>query len=69
MQAVADGFAERHIATLRYQFPYMEQGSRRPDAKTLCHATVRAAVAEASRLAPDLPLCTGGRSFGGRMTS
>jgi uncharacterized protein len=69
MQAVADGLAKRGIATLRYQFPYMERGSRRPDPPALCHATVRAAVAEASRLAPDLQLIAGGRSFGGRMTS
>lgn len=69
MQAVATGLAGRGIATLRYQFPYMEQKSRRPDPPALCHATVRAAVAEAARLAPDLPLVAGGRSFGGRMTS
>lgn len=69
MQSVATGLARRGIATLRYQFPYMEQKSRRPDPPPLCHATVRAAVAEATRLAPDLPLFAGGRSFGGRMTS
>ncbi len=69
LQAIADGLAERGIATLRYQFPYMERGSRRPDPPALCHAAVRAAVAEAARLAPDLPLIAGGRSFGGRMTS
>jgi predicted alpha/beta-hydrolase family hydrolase len=69
MQSTAFGLAERGIATLRYQFPYMERKSRRPDPPALCHATVRAAVAEASRLAPDLPLIAGGRSFGGRMTS
>src|SRR5205823_3936911 len=57
------------IATLRYQFPYMERRSRRPDPPPLCHATVRAAVATAARLAPALPLFAGGRSFGGRMTS
>lgn len=69
MQGVAAGLAWRGIATLRYQFPYMERKSRRPDPPPLCHATVRAAVAEAARLAPDLPLIAGGRSFGGRMTS
>lgn len=69
MRDVATGLAQRGIATLRYQFPYMERGSRRPDPPPLCHATVRAAVAEAARLAPDLPLLAGGRSFGGRMTS
>ena len=69
MRAVATGLAERGVATLRYQFPYMERGSRRPDPPPLCHATVRAAVAQCARLAPGLPLIAGGRSFGGRMTS
>ena len=69
MAAVADGPAERGIATLRYQFPYMEQGSKRPDPPKLAQATVRAAVLEASRLVPDLALVAGGKSFGGRMTS
>ncbi len=65
----AEGLTQRGIATLRYQFPYMEKGSRRPDPPKIAHAAVRAAVAEAARLAPDLPLFAGGRSFGGRMTS
>jgi uncharacterized protein len=69
MNAAAAELGVLGIATLRYQFPYMERGSRRPDAPALCHATVRAAVAEAARLAPALPLVAGGRSFGGRMTS
>jgi hypothetical protein len=69
MVSVATELAARSIATLRFQFPYMERGSRRPDPPPLCHATVRAAVAEAARLAPTLPLFAGGRSFGGRMTS
>jgi hypothetical protein len=69
MAAVAAGLAKRDIATLRYQFPYMEQHARRPDRPDLAHATVRAAVAEALRLAPALPLIAGGKSFGGRMTS
>ena len=59
----------RGIATLRYQFPYMEQGSRRPDAPALAHATVRAAVADAKRRLPTCALFAGGKSFGGRMTS
>jgi predicted alpha/beta-hydrolase family hydrolase len=67
MQAVAVELGERAIATLRYQFPYMEQGAKRPDPPALCHATVRAAVAKAGEL--KLPLLAGGRSFGGRMTS
>ena len=68
MEAFATGVADRGIATLRFQFPYMERGSRRPDPPPLCHATVRAAVAEAARRT-DAPLFAGGRSFGGRMTS
>ena len=69
LAAVATELAERGIATLRYNFPYMEQGSRRPDNPKVAHATVRAAVAEAARLAPGLSLYAGGKSFGGRMTS
>jgi predicted alpha/beta-hydrolase family hydrolase len=69
MASNAEGLAERGIATLRYQFLYMEKGSRRPDPPRVAHAAVRAAAAEAPRLAPDLPLFAGGRSFGGRMTS
>jgi hypothetical protein len=67
--AAANGLAERGIATLRYQFPFMEQGSKRPDPPKLAQATVRAAVGEASHLVPKLALVAGGKSFGGRMTS
>lgn len=69
LEGIAGGLAERDIATLRYQFPYMERGSRRPDSPRLSYATVRAAVAEAARLAPGMALYAGGKSFGGRMTS
>lgn len=69
MGAIADALAAQGVATLRYHFPYAERGSKRPDPPALCHATVRAAVAQAARLAPSLPLVAGGRSFGGRMTS
>jgi len=69
MAAVAEQLAERGIATLRFQFPYMEHGSRRPDSPAVAHATVRAAVAEAVHRLPNLPLFAGGKSFGGRMTS
>jgi uncharacterized protein len=69
MEAVATGLAARGIATLRYQFPYMEKGSKRPDPPAVAHAAVRAAVAEASRTCPGVPLIAGGKSFGGRMTS
>jgi uncharacterized protein len=69
MEVVAAGLCERGVATLRYQFPYMEKGSKRPDAPAIAHAAVRAAVAEAARCCPELPLIAGGKSFGGRMTS
>ena len=69
MASVAAELGERGIATLRYQFPYMEQGGKRPDPPKLAQAAVRAAVAEAARLVPELPLVAGGKSFGGRMTS
>lgn len=69
MADFANGLAERGVATLRYQFPYMEQGSKRPDLPQVAHAAVRAAVAEAARRLPGLPLFAGGKSFGGRMTS
>lgn len=69
MEAIASGLAERAVATLRYQFPYMEKGSRRPDTPAVAHAAVRAAVAEAALLYPGLPLIAGGKSFGARMTS
>ncbi len=69
LSTVADGLCQRRIATLRYQFPYMEHGSKRPDRPARAHETVRAAVATAARLAPSLPLFAGGKSFGGRMTS
>jgi predicted alpha/beta-hydrolase family hydrolase len=69
MEGIAAGLGEAGIATLRFQFPYMEARSRRPDPPPLCHATVRAAVAEATRVSHGLPLFAGGRSFGGRMSS
>jgi len=69
MAAVANRLAECGIATLRYQFPYMEQGSKRPDTPKVAQAAVRAAVAEASHRVPQLALIAGGKSFGGRMTS
>jgi hypothetical protein len=69
MEAVSVGLAERNVATLRYQFLYMEKGGKRPDPPKLAHAAVRAAVAEAGQLAKGVPLIAGGKSFGGRMTS
>ncbi len=69
MAATADGLATRGLAVLRYNFAYMERGSKRPDSPPLAHAAVRAAVAHAGKLAGDLPLFAGGRSFGARMTS
>ncbi|MGD9922316.1 MAG: alpha/beta family hydrolase [Pseudorhodoplanes sp.] len=69
MEAVAAGLAARGIATLRYQFPYMQHGARRPDTPAVAHETVRAAIATAAAHWPGLPLVAGGKSFGGRMTS
>jgi predicted alpha/beta-hydrolase family hydrolase len=69
MEKLAGELAELRIATLRYQFPYMEKNGKRPDTPAVCHAAVRAAVAAASELVPALPLIAGGKSFGGRMTS
>ena len=69
LAAIAKGLAERGVATLRYQFPYMEQRAKRPDSSRVAEAAVRAAVTEAARLVPNLPLFAGGKSFGGRMTS
>lgn len=69
MQSLAAQIAGAGIASLRYQFPYIERGIRRPDPPALCHATVRAAVDAARTAAPSLPLVVGGKSFGGRMSS
>jgi predicted alpha/beta-hydrolase family hydrolase len=69
MTSMANELGSRDIATLRYQFPYMEKRSKRPDSPKVAQATVRAAVAEATRRLPDLVLVAGGKSFGGRMTS
>jgi predicted alpha/beta-hydrolase family hydrolase len=69
METVAQGLSERGVATLRYQFPYMEKASSRPDPPAVAHAAVRAAVAEAARRCAGLRLIAGGKSFGGRMTS
>jgi uncharacterized protein len=69
MASLANDLAELRIATLRYQFPYMEKHGKRPDTPAVCHAAVRAAVAAAGSLVPSLPLIAGGKSFGGRMTS
>jgi predicted alpha/beta-hydrolase family hydrolase len=69
MAQVSAGLAERGIASLRYQFPYMERRAKRPDPPALAQATVRAAMAEAARRPPAFALVAGGKSFGGRMTS
>jgi len=69
MAATAEGLATRGITVLRFNFPYMERGSKRPDSPAVAHAAIRAAVARATKLAGDLPVFAGGRSFGGRMTS
>jgi predicted alpha/beta-hydrolase family hydrolase len=69
LESMAQRVAGRGIATLRYQFPYMERGEKRTDVPLVAEATVRAAVEAAQQAAPDLPLIAGGKSFGGRMTS
>ncbi|SDM39420.1 alpha/beta family hydrolase [Polaromonas sp. JS666] len=70
MASIAQGLAERSIASLRFNFPFMEQGSKRPDSPAVAHAAVRAAVAEATRHMPaGVPLFAGGKSYGGRMST
>src|ERR1700759_4643883 len=69
MAKVVSGLAERNVATLRYQFPYMEKGSKRPDPPGIAHAAVRAAVVTATQHLPGLPLVAGGKSFGARLPS
>jgi predicted alpha/beta-hydrolase family hydrolase len=69
LESMSAALGSRGVATLRYQFPYMEAGGRRPDAPAVAEATVRAAVKRAADLVPGLPLIAGGKSFGGRMTS
>lgn len=69
MEQLAQALAAWGIASLRFQFPFMEQGSKRPDSPPVAQAAIRAAVAEAARRLPGVPLFAGGKSFGGRMTS
>jgi predicted alpha/beta-hydrolase family hydrolase len=69
MEAIAEGLAQRRIASLRFNFPFMEQGSKRPDSPAVAHAAIRAAVAEAARHMPGVPLFAGGKSYGGRMST
>ena len=69
MASIAQGLAERGVASLRFNFPFMEQGSKRPDSPAVAHAAIRAAVAEAARHLPGVPLFAGGKSYGGRMST
>jgi len=69
MASIAQGLAERGIASLRFNFPFMEQGAKRPDSPAVAHAAIRAAVAEAARHMPGVPLFAGGKSYGGRMST
>jgi len=69
LESISAALAARGVATMRYQFPYMEAGGRRPDSPAVAEATVRAAVTRAAAAAPELPMIAGGKSFGGRMTS
>lgn len=69
MDKIAEGLADRGIATFRFNFPYMENKQGRPDQPAVAHATIRGAVEDAARLCPGLKLIAGGKSFGGRMAS
>jgi predicted alpha/beta-hydrolase family hydrolase len=69
LESISASLAARGIATFRYQFPYMEAGRGRPDVPAVLEATVRAAVAKAGEIVPELPVIAGGKSLGGRMTS
>ena len=69
MQAVAEQLAAQKIATLRYQFPYMEKGKKSPDSQTTLRTTIVSAVETAKKAARRLPLLAGGKSMGGRLTS
>jgi hypothetical protein len=69
MEALTGALNARSIATFRYQFAYVENGSGRPDPQPVLLATVRNAVAAARAAAGDLPVIAGGKSMGGRMTS
>jgi uncharacterized protein len=69
MAAFARDLRAHDVATLRYEFPYMERGSKRPDPPAVAQAAVRAAIEEAQRQLSDVPVFAGGKSFGGRMTS
>jgi hypothetical protein len=69
LEEISASLAARGVATLRYQFPYMEAGRRRPDSPSVLEATVRAAVTKAGDIVPELPVIAGGKSLGGRMTS
>jgi predicted alpha/beta-hydrolase family hydrolase len=69
MESIATRLAERSIATLRFQFPYWQRGSRRPDRLPRLVATIAAAYDAAGRVCPGLPRLCGGKSMGGRMSS
>ena len=69
LQSIAERLGELGIGTLRYQFPYMEEGRRYPNPAPLLEKTVRSAVVAASDIVPGIPLVAGGKSLGGRMTS
>lgn len=69
MEDLAQALAKKQVATLRFQFPYMEDGKKRPDLPAVATKTVAAAAAKAHELLPKLPLLVGGKSFGGRMAT
>jgi uncharacterized protein len=69
METLAMQLADKGIATLRFNFPFMENKKGRPDSPGVAHQTIKAAIEKARKLFPQLPLFAGGKSFGGRMTS
>jgi predicted alpha/beta-hydrolase family hydrolase len=69
LEGISATLAAQGVATLRYQFPYMEAGRGRPDVPSVLEVTARAAVTKAGEIVPELPVIAGGKSLGGRMTS
>ncbi|GAO42643.1 alpha/beta hydrolase family protein [Flavihumibacter petaseus] len=69
MVTLAERLAAAGIATLRFNFPFSENGKGRPDTPKVAHQTISTALKHAAKSFPELPLFAGGKSFGGRMTS
>ena len=69
MLSISKSLAEKDIATLRFNFPFMENLKRRPDSPAVAHKTIEAAINKAHKLFPSIPVFASGKSFGGRMSS